>query len=98
MLLTLRRILFLAEKLLSLQPSLPRLCCARVGKNEPAMRTVKNKTARSFFLRLATALAVVLFFVIIARAGGPEYVAGPSYFNSSAMGQPLTWSLGEVNY
>jgi IPT/TIG domain-containing protein len=57
-----------------------------------------NKIARSFFLRLATALTVVLFFVIIARAGGPEYVAGPSYFNSSTMGQPVTWSLGQVNY
>ncbi len=59
---------------------------------------VKNKSARSFFLRLATALAVVLFFVVVARAGGPEYVAGPSYFNSSMMGQPVTWSLGQVNY
>src|SRR6202034_996920 len=91
-----RRILFLAEKPLSLQPSLLRPCFARARKNEPAMKT--NKTARSFFLRLATALAVVLFFVILARAGGPEYVAGPSYFNSSTMGQPVTWSLGQVNY
>jgi hypothetical protein len=62
------------------------------------MKTAKNKIARSFFLRLATALAVVLFFVIIARAGGPEYVAGSSYFNSSMMGQPITWSLRQVNY
>jgi hypothetical protein len=62
------------------------------------MKTVKNKTARSFFLRLTTALAVILFFVVVARAGGPEYVAGPSYFNSSMMGQPVTWSLGQVNY
>jgi hypothetical protein len=55
-------------------------------------------TARSFFLRLASALAIVFFFAILARAGGPEYVAGSSYFNSSTMGQPLTWSLGQVNY
>jgi len=33
-----------------------------------------------------------------AIAGGPEYVAGSSFFNSSAMGQPLTWSQGQVNY
>ena len=38
------------------------------------------------------------FFAALARAGGPEYVAGSSYFNSSTMGQPLTWSLGQVNY
>jgi hypothetical protein len=55
-------------------------------------------TARSFFLRLATALAIVFFFAMLARAGGPKYVAGSSYFNSSAMGHSITWSLGLVNY
>ena len=58
----------------------------------------KNPDARSFFLRLAAALAVVLLFAVIARAGGPKYVAGSSYFNPSAMGQPVTWSLGAVAY
>jgi hypothetical protein len=55
-------------------------------------------TARSFLVRLFTALAIVLFFAALARAGGPKYVAGASYFNSSAMGQPLTWAQGQVNY
>jgi hypothetical protein len=55
-------------------------------------------TARSFLLRLALALAVVLFFAMLGRAGGPEYVAGSSYFSSGTMGQPITWSLGQVNY
>jgi len=58
----------------------------------------KNIAARSFFLRLATAVAIVLLFAVLARAGGPEYVAGSSYFDSSTMGQPVTWSLGLVNY
>jgi len=58
----------------------------------------KNMTARSFFFRLATAVAIVFFFAMLARAGGPEYVAGSSYFNPSTMGQPLTWSLGQVDY
>jgi hypothetical protein len=58
----------------------------------------KSRTARSFFIRLATALAIVLVFAAIARAGGPMYVAGSSYFNSGTMGQPLIWSLGQVNY
>ena len=62
------------------------------------MKIPKSMTARSFFFRLATALAIVVFFAMLARAGGPEYVAGSSYFNSSTMGQPLTWSLGQVNY
>lgn len=43
-------------------------------------------------------LGAVFVCVGLARAGGPEYVAGSSYFNSSTMGQPITWSLGQVNY
>ena len=54
--------------------------------------------ARSFLFPLASALAIVLFFAALARAGGPEYVAGSSFFNSGTMGQPITWSLGQVNY
>ena len=48
--------------------------------------------------RLAITLLIVLLFAPLTRAGGPEYVAGSSYFNSSTMGQPLNWSLGQVNY
>ena len=57
-----------------------------------------NKTFRSFFFRLVTAVAIVFFFATLARAGGPKYVAGSSYFNTSTMGQPITWSLGQVKY
>ncbi|MGO8797117.1 MAG: IPT/TIG domain-containing protein [Candidatus Sulfotelmatobacter sp.] len=57
----------------------------------------KNST-RSFFLRLATSLALVFLFAMLARGGGPEYVAGSSYFDSSMMGQPLIWSSGSVIY
>jgi hypothetical protein len=59
---------------------------------------LKSMAARSFLFRLASALAIVLFFAALARSGGPEYVAGSSYFNSGTMGQPITWSLGQVNY
>ncbi|HET6219808.1 MAG TPA: Ig-like domain-containing protein [Acidobacteriaceae bacterium] len=48
--------------------------------------------------RVAAVVVVVLSFVAIAIAGGPKYVAGSSFFSSSAMGQPLTWSRGQVNY
>lgn len=30
--------------------------------------------------------------VQLARAGGPKYVAGASYFNSNVKGTPLTWA------
>ena len=56
------------------------------------------EAARSFCLRLATAFAVVFFFALAARGGGPKYVAGSTYFNAGTMGQPLTWSAGVVNY
>jgi len=48
--------------------------------------------------RLAKALAMLFFFVGVSCAGEPRFVAGSSYFNSGTMGQPITWSLGQVNY
>jgi len=48
--------------------------------------------------RLATILSVVLLCPGLIRAGGPQYVAGSSYFTSSTMGLPVTWSQGQVNY
>ena len=45
-------------------------------------------------------LAILLLFLLVrmAHAGGPAYVAGVSYFDSSVKGQPLTWSAGSLNY
>jgi len=33
-----------------------------------------------------------------ARAGGPKYVAGATYFNPAVLGQPIHWPNGQVNY
>lgn len=60
--------------------------------------TQKSEAFTGLLLRLAAIFAAVLSFAALAIAGGPAYVAGSSFFNSSAMGQPLTWSKGEVNY
>src|SRR5271166_1664378 len=43
-------------------------------------------------------LSVLFWFLPFARAGGPKYVAGVSYFNTGTAGTPLTWSQGQVNY
>ncbi|MGB8832474.1 MAG: Ig-like domain-containing protein [Candidatus Sulfotelmatobacter sp.] len=43
-------------------------------------------------------MAIVLCCARLMHAGGPEYVAGSSYFDSSAMGQPLVWAGGQINY
>lgn len=48
--------------------------------------------------RLATASALLFVFAGNACAGEPKFIAGSSYFNSSTMGQPITWSLGQINY
>ncbi|HZZ16245.1 MAG TPA: IPT/TIG domain-containing protein [Candidatus Sulfotelmatobacter sp.] len=57
-----------------------------------------DSVAIAFFLRLVTALVIVVLFAALARAGGPKYVAGSTFFNSSTMGQPITWQLGQINY
>jgi hypothetical protein len=49
---------------------------------------------------LSSALAVALLTLspLSSRAGGPKYVAGVSYFDSAALGQPAHWTGGQVNY
>ena len=53
---------------------------------------------RSLVSRLAIALAIIFFFALLSRAGGPKYVAGTSYFSPTVTGQPLTWAQGQVTY
>ncbi|MDR3772099.1 MAG: Ig-like domain-containing protein [Terracidiphilus sp.] len=51
--------------------------------------------------RLAALLPALLVIVLcspIAHAGGPKYVAGTSFFNPAALGQPIHWNAGQVNY
>jgi hypothetical protein len=47
------------------------------------------------------ALLPALLLLLIpasASAGGPKYVAGVSSFNPAALGQPIHWSGGQLNY
>jgi hypothetical protein len=53
---------------------------------------------RRALIHLLALLAIVFAFVSITRAGGPKYIAGSTYFNSSTTGLPITWSLGQVRY
>jgi hypothetical protein len=46
----------------------------------------------------ATVIAVLAVVLPMARAGGPKYIAGASYFNSGLAGTPLTWSQGAITY
>lgn len=63
-----------------------------------AATTSRSSATYSFLLRLALALAIVLLFALLSRAGGPKYVAGTSFFDPSTTGRPVTWPLGQVTY
>lgn len=45
-----------------------------------------------------TALISFVLCASSAFAGGPKYIAGASYFNSSVLGQPVRWADGHVSY
>jgi len=62
------------------------------------MTTHMAFTTRSFLLRLALTLFVILAFTLLSRAGGPKYVAGTNYFDATTAGQPLVWPGGAVTY
>ncbi|MCU1271614.1 MAG: putative lipoprotein [Acidobacteriaceae bacterium] len=49
-------------------------------------------------LKCLSTLAIVLQLASVARAGGPAYVAGASYFDPSTMGSPVTWAPGTISY
>jgi len=59
--------------------------------------TVQKIIGHGFFPS-ATLFAFMVLFAPLCHGGGPDYVAGSSYFDSSTMGQPLTWAQGQVNY
>jgi len=65
---------------------------------EVTMKTNMASTTRGFLLRLALAGGIILVFAMITRAGGPKCVAGSSYFDPAATGQPLTWGQGQITY
>lgn len=46
----------------------------------------------------ALALIILIVLVRLARAGGPQYVAGTTYFNTGLAGQPITWAGGSIAY
>lgn len=56
-------------------------------------RQTSNRTSELPFLPL-----ILIFAIHIAHAGGPRWVAGSSYFNSSVKGQPIVWANGQVTY
>jgi len=48
--------------------------------------------------RFPAHMLLCLAFALSAWAGGPEYVAGVSFFDPAVKGMPLTWANGTVTY
>ena len=66
-------------------------------KDPITQNTLRSRTPRRrASVQLLVLCAAVLSLVGVSYAGGPEYVAGSSYFTT--MGQPLVWSGGQLNY
>jgi hypothetical protein len=64
----------------------------------PARATSPNGLA---LFRHSSRYLVALVTALLPQAtlaGGPKFIAGSSYFNPAAMGQPIHWAGGQVNY
>jgi hypothetical protein len=62
------------------------------------MRARMACTGGSFLLRLAPVSLIVLALSVVARAGGPNLIAGTTYFDPAVTGQPLVWPQGTITY
>jgi hypothetical protein len=49
-------------------------------------------------MRWVWTLAAIALMCRLAHAGGPEFVAGASYFDPATKGQAVTWAAGTVTY
>ena len=72
-------------------------------------KAVSGGSVRSDFLRSILRMSVASRLGLLAgvmlvgvcasvHAGGPKYVAGATYFDPAALGQPLRWPGGRVSY
>jgi hypothetical protein len=61
-------------------------------------KKIGGRSSLQSVLHLVTICTFMASLAPICQAGGPGYVAGSSYFDSSSMGQPLIWKQGQVNY
>src|SRR5208282_598237 len=70
---------------------------AATAKNA-AVNAAAASTWRRFLIRLFLAVAIIFLFALLARAGGPQRIAGTSYFAATVTGQPLVWPQGTITY
>src|ERR1700722_17150922 len=88
-----RHILFPDRVLADADRVLLEMSPAGTARQERSLRRM-----RIVFYVLLGAFGLLILFVQLARAGGPKYVAGVTYFNQGLAGTPVTWAQGAVNY
>lgn len=78
---------------------------ALIHRHRNLMRLAQHASLNSKIIRIlwcllyALAVGLVLLFLPqFARAGGPRYIAGVSYFDPGTTGVPLTWAQGAISY
>ena len=65
---------------------------------EHAPNSARTKLLRPLLYLLVLTAAVLFLLAELARAGGPKYVAGASFFDAGVKGMPITWAQGQVHY
>jgi IPT/TIG domain len=70
---------------------------SRFTTKNPLTLTCILRSTYSFLFRLVVAIAIILL-AQLSHAGGPRSIAGTSYFEAAATGQPLIWPQGQVTY
>lgn len=69
------------------------------GREKQREKQVRSgKSWRFTACAIGAVILLLIALVEFARAGGPAYVAGVSYFNSGLAGQPITWPNGAITY
>ncbi len=68
------------------------------NENSREKRVSRGKSSWYTVCAIGAVILLLIALVEFARAGGPEYVAGVSYFNTGLAGQPITWPGGAINY
>jgi hypothetical protein len=71
-------------------------CIARRNSSHQSKRA--RRVVLRTRLRQGAVVTLLLLLIPFARAGGPSYVAGVSYFNHGTAGTPLTWAQATVSY
>src|SRR5580692_9403773 len=73
-------------------------CLLAVNTPHSSNRLRRVTSRLEFVCPAAAVIVLLLTFMQLARAGGPRYIAGISYFNQGTAGTPLAWAEGVVNY